>query len=159
MAADTDDMAIAPTGVPGLDDVLMGGLTEGNIFLLEGAPGTGKTTIALRFLISGAQAGDRGLYITLSETERELRNGAASHGWHLDENIEVFEVVPPESLLDAEKRTGRHEETIREFRVGQAGLTVGAPLKDFQGVLHGVPSFVGNAGPLLNPALTGNGNE
>lgn len=104
MAADTDDMAIAPTGVPGLDDVLMGGLTEGNIFLLEGAPGTGKTTIALRFLISGAQAGDRGLYITLSETERELRNGAASHGWHLDENIEVFEVVPPESLLDADQQ-------------------------------------------------------
>ena len=57
------------------------------------------------------------------------------------------------------KRTGRHEETIREFRVGQAGLTVGAPLEDFQGVLHGVPSFVGNAGPLLNPALTSNGNE
>lgn len=57
------------------------------------------------------------------------------------------------------KRTGRHEETIREFRVGRAGLTVGAPLKDFQGVLHGVPSFVGNAGSLLNPALTGNGNE
>lgn len=104
MAATMDDMPIAQTGVPGLDDVLMGGLTEGNIFLLEGAPGTGKTTIALRFLMTGAQAGERGLYITLSETEKELRNGAASHGWQLGEHIEVFEVVPPESLLDADQQ-------------------------------------------------------
>jgi circadian clock protein KaiC len=104
MDVDTGDVRIAQTGVPGLDDVLMGGLTEGNIFLLEGAPGTGKTTIALRFLIAGAQAGDRGLYVTLSETEKELRNGAASHGWRLGEDIEVFEVVPPESLLDANQQ-------------------------------------------------------
>lgn len=104
MVADTDNAPIARTGVPGLDDVLMGGLTEGNIFLLEGAPGTGKTTIALRLLMTGAQAGERGLYFTLSETEKELRNGAASHGWHLDEKIDVFEVVPPESLLDADQQ-------------------------------------------------------
>ena len=104
MAATMDDTPIAQTGVPGLDDVLMGGLTEGNLFLLEGAPGTGKTTIALRFLMTGAQAGERGLYITLSETEKELRNGAASHGWQLGEYIEVFEVVPPESLLDADQQ-------------------------------------------------------
>ncbi|RDU96388.1 circadian clock protein KaiC [Trinickia dinghuensis] len=97
-------MPTARTGVPGLDDVLMGGLTEGNVFLLEGAPGTGKTTIALRFLITGAQAGERGLYITLSETEKELRKGAASHGWLLGESIDVFEVVPPESLLDADQQ-------------------------------------------------------
>lgn len=94
----------ARTGVPGLDDVLIGGLAEGNIFLLEGAPGTGKTTIALRYLITGAQAGERGLYVTLSETETELRDGAASHGWRLDDLIEVFEVVPPESLLDADQQ-------------------------------------------------------
>lgn len=99
-----ENRGTARTGVPGLDDVLMGGLAEGNIFLLEGAPGTGKTTIALRFLITGAQAGERGLYVTLSETEKELRHGAASHGWHLDENIDVFEVVPPESLLDADQQ-------------------------------------------------------
>lgn len=76
MTADMENTPTASTGVPGLDDVLMGGLTEGNVFLLEGAPGTGKTTIALRFLITGAQAGERGLYITLSETEKELRKGA-----------------------------------------------------------------------------------
>ena len=57
------------------------------------------------------------------------------------------------------KRTGHHEETIREYRIGQQGLTMGAPLGDFQGVLHGVPSFVGNAGPLLNPASTGDDSD
>ena len=65
--------ARARTGVPGLDDVLAGGLTAGHVFLLEGSPGTGKTTIALRFLLEGAAAGEQGLYITLSETEHELQ--------------------------------------------------------------------------------------
>ncbi len=94
----------ARTGVPGLDDVLAGGLTVGHVFLLEGNPGTGKTTIALRFLLEGAAAGERCLYITLSETEQELRNGAASHGWTLDDRIEVFELAPAESLLDADQQ-------------------------------------------------------
>jgi circadian clock protein KaiC len=94
----------ARTGVPGLDDVLVGGLAQGHLFLLEGTPGTGKTTIALRFLLEGAAQGEKGLYITLSETEHELRSGAASHGWTIDGNIEVFELVPPESLLDASQQ-------------------------------------------------------
>ena len=94
----------ARTGVPGLDDILAGGLTKGNLFLLEGNPGTGKTTVALRFLLEGAEAGERGLYITLSETEHELRDGARSHHWTLGDNIEVFELVPAESLLDAEQQ-------------------------------------------------------
>lgn len=101
---DPTKTTMARTGVPGLDDVLIGGLSEGNIFLLEGAPGTGKTTIALRFLISGAEVGERGLYVTMSETDKELRNGAASHGWQLDDKITVFEVVPPESRLDADQQ-------------------------------------------------------
>ncbi|MCU7247527.1 ATPase domain-containing protein [Pseudomonas koreensis] len=92
----------ASTGIEGLDDILAGGLSRGHVFLLEGEPGTGKTTIALQFLLAGALAGERSLYITLSETERELRQGAASHGWELDNNIEIFELTPPESLLDAE---------------------------------------------------------
>lgn len=93
--------AKARTGVPGLDDILSGGLSTGHLFLLEGSPGTGKTTIALRFLLEGAARGERTLYITLSETEVELREGAASHGWAIGPEIAVFELVPPESLLDA----------------------------------------------------------
>lgn len=89
----------AATGIEGLDDVLSGGLARGRVFLLEGSPGTGKTTIAMQFLLAGADAGERGLYITLSETEDELRATAAAHGWTLD-GIDVFELVPPESLLD-----------------------------------------------------------
>src|SRR5919112_2412364 len=92
----------ARTGVEGLDDILVGGLSPGHVYLLEGSPGTGKTTIALRFLLEGARIGEKGLYITLSETEQELRDGAASHGWSLGYGIEVYELVPPESLLDEE---------------------------------------------------------
>lgn len=88
----------AATGVSGLDDILGGGLARGRTFLLEGNPGTGKTTTALQFLLEGAAAGERGLYITLSETGDELRAGAASHGWDL-RGVDVFELVPPENLL------------------------------------------------------------
>ncbi|WP_260955759.1 ATPase domain-containing protein [Pseudomonas citri] len=94
--------AKAATGVEGLDDILCGGLSRGHVFLLEGEPGTGKTTVALQFLLAGAQAGERSLYITLSETERELRQGAASHGWTLDDYVHIFELTPPDSLLNVE---------------------------------------------------------
>ncbi len=94
----------APTGVAGLDDVLSGGLRRGRLFLLEGAPGAGKTTIATQFLMDGAEWGERGLYITLSETEIELREGAESHGWTLNDRIKIYELVPPESLLDDQQQ-------------------------------------------------------
>jgi circadian clock protein KaiC len=94
----------AEIGVPGLDDILGGGLSEGHVYLLEGNPGTGKTTTALRFLLAGAEKGEQGLYITLSETEKELRAGALSHGWDIDGKIEIFELVPPESLLDPDRQ-------------------------------------------------------
>lgn len=104
MTGEYQGKAKASVGVPGLDDILAGGLTPGHVYLLEGNPGTGKTTTALRFLLAGAEMGERGLYITLSETETELRTGAASHGWDIDGKIEVFELVPPESLLDPDKQ-------------------------------------------------------
>jgi circadian clock protein KaiC len=95
---------MARTGVPGLDDVLNGGLAAGRLFLLEGSPGTGKTTMAMRFLMEGAAQGERTLYITLSETEQELRQSAASYGWSFDDGMKIFELAPPESLLDADQQ-------------------------------------------------------
>ena len=94
----------AKSGIWGLDNILSGGFSRGHLFLVEGAPGTGKTTVALQFLLEGTNAGEKCLYITLSETERELRDGAASHGWSLDNRIEIFELLPPESLLDSEQQ-------------------------------------------------------
>ncbi|HYG49217.1 MAG TPA: ATPase domain-containing protein [Allosphingosinicella sp.] len=94
----------AAMGVAGLDDILAGGLRRGRVYLLEGSPGTGKTTIATQFLLEGAARGERGLYITLSETEAELRESARSHGWEFGEPNEIFELVPPESLLDDEQQ-------------------------------------------------------
>lgn len=82
------------TGIAGLDDVLGGGLTPNRLYLLEGTPGTGKTTLALQFLIEGEAHGEPGLYITLSETVEELRAGAATHGWALDG------ITISESLID-----------------------------------------------------------
>jgi circadian clock protein KaiC len=93
----------ASLGIPGLDDITAGGLARGRLFLLEGCPGTGKTTIATQFLLAGVAAGERSLYITLSETDDEFRAGAASHGWSLD-GVDIFELVPPESLLDEEQQ-------------------------------------------------------
>lgn len=82
----------ASTGVEGLDEILGGGLTRNRVYLLEGTPGTGKTTFALQFLIQGAQQGERGRYVTLSETAEELSAVVASHGWSL-EGIDVFELA------------------------------------------------------------------
>ena len=94
----------AQTGIQGLDDILSGGFTRRHVFLLEGTPGTGKTTIALQFLLEGEALNERCLYITLSETEEELRDSARSHGMELGSGIEIFELVPPESLLDADQQ-------------------------------------------------------
>jgi len=99
-SASTD---LALTGVIGLDDILAGGLTRGRVFLVEGSPGTGKTTIATQFLMEGIARGETCLYISLSETEEELRESARSHGWDLD-GITLFELVPPESLLDEQQQ-------------------------------------------------------
>lgn len=97
-------MSNCATGVPGLDEILSGGFSKGRLFLVEGSPGAGKTTLASQFLLAGAEAGEKVLYITLSETEEELRDGATSHGWTFGDGFEVFELVPPESLLDNDQQ-------------------------------------------------------
>jgi circadian clock protein KaiC len=89
-------------GVAGLDEVLLGGLNPNRIYLLEGDPGTGKTTLALQFMLQGARAGEKCLYITLSETAEELRAVARSHGWSLDA-ITIFELTPPEANFSADQ--------------------------------------------------------
>jgi circadian clock protein KaiC len=96
-------VADASTGIAGLDDILVGGLARDRVYLLEGSPGTGKTTTAMSFLSAGASLGEPSLYITLSETEEELRDTARSHGWDL-KGITIFELVPPESLLDEQQQ-------------------------------------------------------
>ncbi len=95
--------ADALTGIAGLDDILAGGLAPDRVYLLEGDPGTGKTTSAMSFLRAGAALGEPCLYITLSETEAELRETSRSHGWDL-EGITIFELAPPESLLDEQQQ-------------------------------------------------------
>jgi circadian clock protein KaiC len=95
--ADIPVQGRASTGIAGLDDVLGGGLPPNHLYLIEGNPGAGKTTLGLQFLREGAVHGEKGLYVTLSETEEELRTVAASHGWTL-EGIEMFELVSDEGL-------------------------------------------------------------
>lgn len=79
------------TGTAGLDDILNGGLPSNHVYLLEGDPGTGKTTLAMQFLMEGVRAGERSMYVSLSETERELRAVADSHGWDIT-GIDIFEL-------------------------------------------------------------------
>jgi circadian clock protein KaiC len=90
------------TGSAGLDDILGGGLDADRVYLIEGRPGTGKTTLALQFLLEGVRNGERCLYVTLSESERELWAVVSRHGWTLG-GIDVFELVPPEASLDPDQ--------------------------------------------------------
>jgi circadian clock protein KaiC len=89
---------LVPTGVEGLDDILRGGMPQGCLTLISGTPGTGKTTLAMQFLLDGAARGERCLYVTLSETLREIGKIARSHGWNLY-GIHVRELIPSERSL------------------------------------------------------------
>jgi circadian clock protein KaiC len=88
----------AATGISGLDDILGGGFPKTRLYLVEGDPGSGKTTLALQFLLEGIRLGESGLYVTLSETKDELLAVAASHGWSLD-NVTIHELALPEEKL------------------------------------------------------------
>jgi len=100
------------TGVRGLDTVLSGGLPQGRLYLLEGPPGSGKTTLSLQFLLQGVQQNERCLYITLSETAEELREVATAHGWSLD-GLHLFELGSAEDALG----NGRLQSVLHSWEV------------------------------------------
>jgi circadian clock protein KaiC len=105
------------TGVPGLDTILGGGLTSDRLFLIEGEPGTGKTTLALQFLHEGVRRGESVIYITLAETRVELTAVAQSHGWSMD-GIHVEDIIPNENILHPD-----HQFTIFHPSEIEMGMT------------------------------------
>lgn len=110
------------SGVAGLDEILGGGLPSNYVYLLQGDPGAGKTTLALQFLMEGARSGEPCAYLTLSESERELRAVAASHGWSLD-GITIYEQLVSENVL-----RGERESTMFHPSEVELGRTVAALL-------------------------------
>lgn len=108
---DLPDQERASSGVPGLDHILGGGFPADHLYLVEGTPGAGKTTLGLQFLRRGVENGETGLYITLSETSKELRTVAASHGWTLD-GIEIFELVTDEGLSPESEQSILHPSEV-----------------------------------------------
>jgi circadian clock protein KaiC len=106
MNADTSTAAaLAPIswGIPALDLICGGGLTPRRFYMVEGVPGSGKTTLALQFLLEGARLGESVLYVTLSETDEEIGAVALSHGWDLS-GVQVLEVAPSEDALSPEEQ-------------------------------------------------------
>jgi circadian clock protein KaiC len=101
MAGNAESQQVDASGVTGLDDILGGGFTAHRLYSVEGVPGSGKTTLAMQFLMEGARRQEPVLYITLSETKEELFATAVSHGWTLD-GITVFELAPSESSLEGD---------------------------------------------------------
>ncbi len=104
------------SGNAGLDAIVLGGLPAHRLYLVEGAPGSGKTTMALQFLLDGAARGERTLYITLSETREELHSVATSHGWDLS-GIDLFELASAEAVLGP----GREQSVLHSWEVELGG--------------------------------------
>jgi circadian clock protein KaiC len=128
----TDRAGPAPelvtTGVHGLDDILGGGLTANRLYLVEGDPGAGKTTLGLQFLLAGVERGEAGVYVTLSETKDELEAVARSHGWSLD-GVTITELAPAEESL-----SGDAENTLFHPSELELGETTKVVLRDVERV-------------------------
>ena len=99
----TAEDEVVSTGVSGLDDVLRGGLPASRLYLVEGNPGSGKTTLAIQFLLEGVRRGESVLYVTLSETKQELLAIARSHGWSLDK-IHIHEMAADEQSMSPDSQ-------------------------------------------------------
>jgi circadian clock protein KaiC len=108
-------ISFARSGVPGLDSVLSGGWPAGHMYLVLGYPGTGKTTLALQFLLEGVRCGEPVLYITLSETASEVRTAAASHGWSLD-GMDLYELTAAQEVLGLDEERTMFDPSDVEFR-------------------------------------------
>ncbi len=116
------------TGIDTLDDIMHGGFTADRLYLVEGYPGTGKTTLAMQFLLDGVAKGERGLYVTLSETRDELNGIAASHGWSLD-GIDIHELVDQEKLTQEQAQYTMFEPSEIEL-----GTTIDGVLKKVEAI-------------------------
>ena len=148
--AQTPDDSPAPiaTGISGLDDVLNGGFTAGGLFLVEGVPGAGKTTLALQFLREGVRRGERVLLVTLSESEEELRSAARAHGWDL-EGVTIRELMPTETLQPGEQYTIFHPSEVELGTTTQALLDEVARLEPTRIVFDSLSEFRMLAGSAL----------
>jgi circadian clock protein KaiC len=132
---------LVPSGTPGLDDIMRGGFTPHGLYLIEGDPGSGKTTLALQFMLDGVKRGERCLYVTLSEDEKELRAGAASHGWSLD-GIDIFEIRPSEESLRQDARyTMYHPSEVELAETTKALLAEAERVKPNRMVLDSLSEF------------------
>ncbi|HEY0159482.1 MAG TPA: ATPase domain-containing protein [Thermoanaerobaculia bacterium] len=113
---------VAATGIEGLDHILLGGFPRNHVYLLQGDPGVGKTTLGLQFLLEGAKKGEKGLYLTLSETAKELHAVAASHDWDASA-IDIFEQLVGEESLEEEDTTVFYPAEVELGQTVKAMLT------------------------------------
>ena len=144
-----ESQPVIATGIEGLDTILEGGLTPYRLYLLEGLPGAGKTTMALQFLLEGVRLGESVLYVTLSETEAELREVAASHGWDLA-GIHIHELSSGGDQLDPDEQyTMFHPSEVELGKVTQGILSEVERLQPHRVVFDSLSEIRLLAGSLL----------